>query len=159
MTRIAPIRYYQGRVAYPQLEQLLRARSAEDFDDGHGNRPTEDVDCTHLQVLEVRGATAEEARWRSERILRRFFDYVGYKRGFRVLTHETNTNSHRGDVTIAHEIVYVIESRPTKGYVKLKLKPRPQNAPIAQPSPTGAQDPFQQIRKMFDQRGGSRAQS
>lgn len=36
--------------------------------------------------------------------------------------HETDTDSVGGEVTIVHNIVYVIESRPTKGYVKLTLR-------------------------------------
>lgn len=122
MTRIAPIRYYQGRVAYPSAAQLRAARDTWDLDFGDDNRPTEDIDCTHIQRLEVRGADAAEARRRDQRLRDKFFDHIGYKRGFRVLTHETDTDSHRGAVTITHEIVYVIESRPTKGYVKLTLK-------------------------------------
>lgn len=132
---------------------MENARCADDFDDGRGNWPTEDVDCTHLQILEVRGATAEEARWRDEQKLGKFFDYVGYKHGFRVLTHETKTNSHRGTVSITHEIVYVIESRPTKEYVKLKLRHRPSGAPTEQPNRAGDQDPFEQIRKILDKPG------
>lgn len=57
-----------------------------------------------------------------EQTLRRFFDYIGYNQGFRVLTHDTTTDSNPGEAVIRHQIVYVIESRPTKGYVKLTLK-------------------------------------
>lgn len=85
MTRIAPIRYYQGRVAYPSKEQLRRAESMLDLDFGHGNWPTEDVDCTHLQRIKVKGSGAQ-IHSLDEQTLQRFFDAVGYKRGFRVLT-------------------------------------------------------------------------
>lgn len=123
MTRIAKIRYYQGRVAYPSAEQLRHAWLRMDLDpEDDGNRPTEDTNCTHIHRIEISGPDAATARSREKKRLGRFFDYIGYKRGFRVLTHETKTNSDRGAVTMIHDIVYVIESRPTKGYVKLTLK-------------------------------------
>lgn len=83
--------------------------------------PTEDVDCTHLQRITVRGPSAQ-IRQLDEQARQKFFGYIGYKRGFRVLTHDTTTDSNHGEAVIRHEIVYVIESRPTKGYVKLTLK-------------------------------------
>lgn len=121
MTRIAPIRYYQGRVAYPSREQMEQAQTAALLDFGEGDRPTEDVDCTHLQKIVVRGPSSQIRRLDDE-AQQKFFDYIGYKQGFRVLTHESTTDSTRGQVTIRREIVYVIESRPTKGYVRLTLK-------------------------------------
>lgn len=121
MTVIAPIRYYQGRVAYPSRQQLDQAKANLDLDFGDGDRPTEDVDCTHLQRITVRGPSAQ-IRQLDEQARQKFFDYIGYKRGFRVLTHDTATDSNHGEAVIRHEIVYVIESRPMKGYVKLTLK-------------------------------------
>ncbi|AXK45958.1 hypothetical protein [Brachybacterium saurashtrense] len=121
MTVIAPIRYYQGRVAYPSRQQLDQAKANLDLDFGDGDRPTEDVDCTHLQRITVRGPSTQ-IRQLDEQARQKFFDYIGYKRGFRVLTHDTATDSNHGEAVIRHEIVYVVESRPTKGYVKLTLK-------------------------------------
>lgn len=138
MTLIAPIRYYQGRVAYPSQEQMRQAKQKLDFDFGDGDRPTEDRDCTHLQRITVRGASAQ-IRQLDEQTLQRFFDDIGYKRGFRVLTHDTSTDSQQGDVTIVHDVVYVIESRPTKGYVKLTLKSE------LPPSPTAGEGEFDDL--------------
>ncbi|WP_434590791.1 hypothetical protein [Brevibacterium sp. 1718] len=38
------------------------------------------------------------------------------------LTHDGSTVSPLGEATITHQVVYDIESRPTKGSVKLALK-------------------------------------
>jgi len=100
---------------------MEQAQTASLLDFGEGDRPTEDVDCTHLQKIVVRGPSSQ-IRQLDDEARQKFFDYIGYKRGFRVLTHETTTDSSRGEVTIRREIVYVVESRPTKGYVKLTLK-------------------------------------
>lgn len=122
MTRIAPIRYYQGRVAYPSQEQMRQARAQFGFiEHDDGGRPTEDRDCTHAQRIIARGSSSQIQRI-DEQAQQKFFDYMGYKHGFRVLTHEQSSDSYQGEVTITHEIVYVIESQPTKGYVKLTLK-------------------------------------
>ncbi|WP_029089681.1 hypothetical protein [Brevibacterium album] len=132
MTRIAPIWYYEGRVAYPSREQLRRARQMLDLDFGDGGRPTLDLDCTHIQRLVVRGP-AHRIEELDAQMLRRFRDDVGHARGLRVLTHETDRDSTHSKVTITREIVYVIESRPTRGYVKLTLK-----SEVPQGHPTGA---------------------
>ncbi|MDO4254297.1 MAG: hypothetical protein Q4C81_04005 [Kocuria sp.] len=150
MTRIAEIRYYQGRVAYPSAEQLRAARATWDFDDVR--RPTEDVDCTHIQLIEVSGRDVRETRRLEEETLARFFDYIGARPGFRVLTHETRSTSGRA-TAVAHEIVYVIESRPTKGYVKLKLRSEQTGGSAAgAASDVFGGEGFEQLARMFEQR-------
>lgn len=150
MTRIAEIRYYQGRVAYPSAEQLRAARATWDFDDIR--RPTEDVDCTHIQLIEISGRDVQETRRLEEETLARFFDYIGDRPGFRVLTHETRSASDRA-TAVAHEIVYVIESRPTKGYVKLKLRSEQAGGSTAgAASDVFGGEGFEQLSKMFEQR-------
>lgn len=151
MTLIAPIRYYQGRVAYPSQEQMRQTRQKLDFDFGDGNRPTEDRDCTHLQRITVRGTSAQ-IRQLDEQTLQRFYDDVGYKRGFRVLTHDRKTDSSHGEVTIVHEIVYVIESRPTKGYVKLTLKSEVPQVPTDGFEGFFSGEEVNEIRRMFDRK-------
>ena len=105
MTLIGPIRYYKGRVAYPSDEQLRTARATWDFDDIR--RPTDDVDCTHIQLIEVSGRNAGERRQLEEEKLTRFFDYIGTRAGFRVLTHQKKPDSATS-AFVSHEIVYVI---------------------------------------------------
>ena len=150
MTIIAKTRYYQGRVAYPISEQLRAARATWDFDDVR--RPTEDVDCTHIQRIEISGRDAQEARLIEKETLERFFDYIGHRSGFRVLTHETTTGSHQGAVTAIHEIVYVIELRPTKGYVKLTLKSElPPERPAGLVSGVFSDQNLDQMSRLFEQ--------
>jgi hypothetical protein len=149
MTRIAKTRYYQGRVAYPSAEQLRAARATWDFDDVR--RPTEEIDCTHIQRIEISGRDDREARRIEKETLERFFDYIGHRSGFRVLTHETTTGSHPGAVTAVHEIVYVIESRPTKGYVKLTLKSElPPERPAGLVSGVFSDESLDQMARLFE---------
>lgn len=123
---IAPLRYHEGRVAYPQPEQLTDARNRLDFE-RYPEKPSPQVDCTHLVVLTAHGRTASQARHQDRQTQQQFFDRIGYTAGFRVLTQETKTDQDSRGVWIRHEIVYVIESRPTskKGYVKLTLRRSP----------------------------------
>lgn len=152
MTRIAPIRYYQGRVAYPSQEQMRQVRALFDFiEHDDGGRPTEDRDCSHAQRIIACGPSSQIRRI-DEQAQQKFFDYMGYKHGFRVLTHEKNSDSYQGEVTITHEIVYVVESQPTKGYVKLTLK-----SEVPQVPADGFEDIFSgeevnEIRRMFDRK-------
>lgn len=79
------------------------------------------MDCTHVQLIEVSGRNAGERRLLEEEKLTRFFDYIGTRAGFRVLTHQKKPDSDTS-AFVSHEIVYVIESRPTRGYAKLTLR-------------------------------------
>lgn len=153
MTRIAPIRYYQGRVAYPSQEQMRQARAHFDFiEHDDGGRPTEDRDCTHAQRIIARGPSSQ-IRQIDEQAQQKFFDYMGYKRGFRVLTHDESTDSDLGEVTITHEIVYVVESRPTKGYVKLTLKSEvPPEGPSGADSSSRFEGLFSGMGEVFKRR-------
>lgn len=146
MTVIGKIRYYQGRVAYPSRSQLEAAKASWDLDFGENYHSlTEDIDCTHIQRIRVYGRNADEARDREERSLKKFFDHLQYRRGFRVLTHDTSSDSSNGRVSIVHEIVYVIESRPTRGYVKLTLK-----SDLPRVNKERAQSFGDQFRQIFD---------
>ncbi|MFP3397609.1 hypothetical protein SB749_14860 [Brevibacterium sp. SIMBA_078] len=152
MTRIAPIRYYQGRVAYPSQEQMRRVRAQCDFiENDDGGRPTEDRDCAHAQRIIARGSSSQ-IRQIDEQAQQKFFDYIGYKHGFRVLTHEQSSDSYRGEVTITHEIVYVIESQPTKGYVKLTLKSEVPQVPNDGFGGIFSGEEVNEIRRMFDRK-------
>lgn len=152
MTRIAPIRYYQGRVAYPSQEQMRQVRAQFDFiEHDDGGRPTEDRDCTHAQRIIARGPSSQ-IRQIDEQAQQKFFDYMGYKHGFRVLTHEQSSDSHRGEVTITHEVVYVVESRPTKGYVKLTLKSEVPQVPTDGFEDIFSGEEMDEIRRMLDRK-------
>ena len=149
MTVIARIRYYKDRVAYPTVEQLRVARSSWDLDGGE--RPTDEIDHVHIQRIQVFGRDAEDLRMRERVILDRFFDSVGRRPGFRVLTHETQDPETRGS-TVTHEIVYAIESRPTRGYVRLTLKSdveRGQASGVA--SGIFGQENMDRMSRLFDQ--------
>ena len=148
MTRIGPIRYYKERVAYPSDEQLRTARATWDFDDIR--RPTDDVDCTHIQLIEVSGRNAGERRQLEEEKLTRFFDYIGTRAGFRVLTHQKKPDSATS-AFVSHEIVYVIESRPTRGYAKLTLRSElPRSGTAGAVSDIFSAEGIDRISRIFD---------
>jgi hypothetical protein len=152
VTRIAPIRYYKGRVAYPSAAQLRAARATWDFDDVR--RPTVDVDCAHVQRIEAVGSTPPEARRLSERKLARFFDYVGCRPGFRVLSQEETPESEQ-TTAVSHEIVYVIESRPTRGHVRLTLRSeQPRTGTAEAVSEAFGSEALDRVARMFDWRPG-----
>lgn len=57
---------------------MQRVRGQFDFiEHEDGSRPTEDLDCTHLQRITVRGLSSQ-IRQLDEQARRKFFDYIGY---------------------------------------------------------------------------------
>ncbi|WP_449278635.1 hypothetical protein [Leucobacter sp. GX24907] len=126
MTLVGKIRHRDGRVVYPNDEQLDAARATWVSGSRReaASAPTTDSDHIHLQKFQAFGSTEREARLAEQRQRDEFFDLLRQVSGFRVLTDEVTSSSRPGSATRTTEIVYAVESLPTTGFTKSQQGPQ-----------------------------------